>query len=447
MKIRLTSIHLLLALLLVTVAKAQFINTFAGNGIQGFLGDGGSCGAAELNNCSAVAFDGAGNVYIADMGNNMVRKVNTSGIISTIAGNGSAGFGGDGSLAAYGILNAPSGVAVDAAGNIYIADKGNNRIRKISTLGIISTYAGTGVAGYSGDGAAAKNAKLNGPIGLAVDRLGDLYIADAGNNAIRKIYASGNITTLAGGGAAGYSGDAGFANYARLSNPTAIAIDPRGQIFIADNANSVIRVIDTNYVMHTFAGNGYPGYSGDGGPALAASVFYPTGVAVYGFGDVYIADQGNSRIRHINSAGNISTFAGNGTNGYFGDGGYAVNAKLRSPVAVAADGDNRVYIADQGNNVIRRVSDMVAVKPVVLGATSFKVYPNPSNGSFSVDVPAIGSASTITIMDITGRVITTAQIDATNQASTLHFNNIKPGSYILRLEGPNGAYHERLEVW
>jgi len=447
MRLRFTTLCLSATLLFSSSLRAQFISTFAGNGSAGYSGDGSPCTEAQLSSCSAVAFDGAGNVYIADMGNNVVRKVSTSGIISTLAGTGVAGYGGDGSLAVSAKLNAPSGVAVDVAGNVYISDNGNNVIRKVQTNGIISTYAGKGSAGFSGDGGAATAARLSSPQGIAVDGSGNLYIADGGNNAVREVYASGVITTLAGGGAAGYSGDGSYANFASLSSPSAVAVDPRGQVYIADNINQVVRLIDTSYVMHTFAGTGYPGSYGNGGPATAAELFFPTGVSVYGFGDVYIADQGNNVVRHVNSAGIISTFAGNGSSGYFGDGGYATSAELRTPRSVAADGDNRVFIADQSNNVIRIVSAQVKVNTVTAAAPACRVYPNPAMGTCSLDIPARPEACTVTFMDLLGRTVSETNLDAATQTTTLRFTPATPGTYLIKVDAKESTWRDKVLVW
>ncbi len=363
---------LLFLIFLIVTAKAQtyIINTIAGNGTSGYSGDGAAATLAKLNYPSEVAVDGAGNVYIADTENNVIRKITTStGIISTIAGTGRTGYSGDGEAATSAELNGPTGVSVDALGNVYIADNGNDRIRMVSAgTGIISTIAGNGKVGYSGDGGAATLARLDGPDGLVADDYGNIYFADQDNNVIRKVTAStGIISTITGTGRAGYSGDGGAATSATLYTPSTVAIDASGNIYIADEENNVIRkVIANTGIISTIAGTGITGYSGDGAAATLATLYTPTGVAVDGFGNVYIADYGNNKIRKVNaSTGIISTIAGTGMAGYSGDGGAATSAKLNSPNKVAVDNCGNVYFSDRENNVIRKLTYTTScVEPV-----------------------------------------------------------------------------------
>ncbi|MBA3663048.1 MAG: T9SS type A sorting domain-containing protein [Bacteroidetes bacterium] len=339
-----------------TITKAQIINTIAGTGVSGYSGDGAAATIATLNNPAAVAVDAAGNIYIADASNNSIRKVNTSGIISTLAGTGVAGYSGDGAAATLATLNGPIGVAVDAVGNVYIADEYNHRIRKINTGGVISTFAGTGVLGYSGDGSAATISTLYFPIGVAVDAAGNVYIADYGNDRIRKVNTGGVISTIAGNGLGGYSGDGAAATLAQLSGPTGVAVDPTGNVYIADYVNHRIRKVNAGGVISTLAGTGVAGYSGDGAAATLAQLNYPFGVAEDAAGNVYISDKYNHCIRKVNTGGIISTFAGTGVAGYSGDGAAATLAQLNYPFGVAEDAAGNVYIADLSNNSIRKVS-------------------------------------------------------------------------------------------
>jgi uncharacterized protein YjdB/RPA family protein len=334
----------------------QIITTFAGNGTLGYSGDGGAATAAELYAPWGVAVDGSGNVYIADQLNNRIRKVDPSGFISTFAGNGTLGYSGDGGAATAAELRTPTGVAVDGSGNVYIADNGNSRIRKVDPTGVISTFAGNGTYGYSGDGGAATAAHLYGPFVVAFDGAGNVYIADCYNSRIRKVDPSGVISTFAGNGTLGYSGDGGAATDAQLVYPFGVAVDGSGNVYIADANNSRIRKVDPTGVISTFAGNGTYGYSGDGGAATAAELSSPVGVSVDGGGNVYIADYYNNLIRKVDLSGVISTIAGNGTLGYSGDGGAATAAELNYPTGVAVDGGGNVYIADQYNYRIRKVS-------------------------------------------------------------------------------------------
>jgi sugar lactone lactonase YvrE len=342
------------------VSASGVITTVAGNGSGGYSGDGGAATSAQLNRPSGVAVDGAGNLFIADHDNQRVRKVSVSGVISTVAGNGSYGYSGDSGPATSARLNSPEGLAVDAAGNLYIADSYNYRVRKVSASGVITTVAGDGIYGYSGDGGPAISAQLTLPEGVAVDGAGNLYIADYGNQRVRKVSASGVISTVAGNGTQGYSGDGGPATSARLYDPEGLAVDADGNLFIADTDNHRVRKVSPGGVITTAAGNGDRGYSGDGGPATGARLYNPTGVAVGAGGNLFIADFFNYRARKVSVSGVITTVAGNGTAGYFsgygGDGGPATGARLYFPQGVAVGADGNVFIADYSNNRVRRVS-------------------------------------------------------------------------------------------
>lgn len=328
------------------------ITTVAGNGGFSYSGDGGPGTHAQFNGPRAVATDAAGNLYIADTVNNVVRKVTTGGTVSTIAGNGTAGFGGDNGAGTSAQLNQPVGVAVDSSGNVYIADTANSRVRKLSG-GTITTVAGNGTPGYGGDGGAATSAMLNSPAGLAVDSKGNLYIADSNNSAIRMVTPGGTITTVAGNGRQGYSGDNGAAVTAQLNYPLGVAVDAAGNLYITDQLNKVVRLV-SNGIISTIAGNGLPGYSGDGGPAQNAQIGIPYGIAVDAGGGIYVSD-GSSVVRKFFLGGPIVTIAGNGTAGYSGDGGTAISAMLNQPSGVAADAQGHVYIADTGNNAVRQL--------------------------------------------------------------------------------------------
>lgn len=332
------------------------ITTLAGTGTRGSAGDGGPATSAQLSAPRTMAADAAGNVFVADTENHRIRKVDTSGTITRIAGTGVAGYSGDGGPATNAQLNNPHGVAVDGAGNVYVADSPNHRIRKISPAGIITTVAGTGTAGYNGDGIPATSARLAYPKGVEIAPDGSLYIGDANNHRIRRVDASGEITTVAGSGVAGFSGDGGPATLARLNFPRNVAFDAAGNFYIADNDNYRVRRVDTSGVITTVAGTGVAGYSGDGGPATSAQLNQVRDVAVDGAGNLYIADQVNHRVRRVDPAGTITTFAGTGVGGYNGDDRMAATAQLAGPRGVAVDSSGRVYIGDTGNHRIRRVS-------------------------------------------------------------------------------------------
>ena len=343
---------------LAVTAQAQIISTVAGNGTAAYGGDGGAATAAQLKPPVGVLLDNAGNLYIADSNNNVIRKVSPAGIISTVAGNGASAYSGDGGAATSAGLKYPTSVALDAAGNLYIADAINNVIRKVNAAGIISTVAGNGAAAYSGDGGAATSAKLNYPNGVTVDGAGNLYISDTNNNVIRKVSPAGIISTVAGNGVAGFSGDTGSATAAQLTLPFSAALDSVGNLYIADASNNVIRKVNAAGIISTVAGNGIQGYSGDGGAATSAKLKDPTGVVLDSAGNLYIADANNSVIRKVSTAGIISTVAGNGTNGFSGDGGSATAAQLSAPYGIALDSAGNLYVADYSNNRIRKIAGL-----------------------------------------------------------------------------------------
>jgi sugar lactone lactonase YvrE len=325
------------------------IATVAGNGTAGDTGDGGAAASAQVSYPYSVAVDASGALYISDLGNNRIRKVK-AGTITPVAGNGTAGYNGDGAATST-ELHQPMGIAVDSSGNIYIADAINNRIRKVSG-GTITTVAGNGTAGYAGDGGAAVSAELNYPTDVAVDSSGNLYICDYGNDRIRKV-SGGKISLIAGNGTRGYLGDGGAATSAELHLPQGVAVDSSGNLFIADTGNHRVRKVSGGTIA-TVAGNGTAGYAGDGGAATSAELNTPTDVKADSLGNLFIADFQNNRIREV-SGGSIVTVAGNGTPGYFGDQGIATSAWLGQPSGVAVDSSRHVYIADHGNSRIREV--------------------------------------------------------------------------------------------
>jgi len=324
--------------------------------VPGFSGDGGPAILASFNGPTGIAVDPHGNVYVADTGNARIRKFTVGGIVSTIAGNGQTRFSGDGGPAVDAEFDQPGALAADSAGDLFIVDNYNYRIRKIAADGSISTVAGNGTYGYSGDGGPATGAELSFfPTGLAVDSAGDLYIADTNNSRIRKV-SNGIISTVAGDGAFGYSGDGAPALNAEFSSPTGVAVDQMGNIYIADFANARIREVALNGIISTVAGNGYGGYSGDGGPAVSATLYGPWAIAIDSFANLYFADSYNNAIRKFTVGGTISTVVGNGTDGYFGDGGPANAAGISGPYAVALDSTGNLYITETGNCRVRKVA-------------------------------------------------------------------------------------------
>ncbi len=296
-----------------------------------------------VNHPWGLVFDGSGNLYVVDTGNHRVRKV-ASGVITTITGTGVGGFSGDGGLAAGAELNNPAGIAIDGGGNLYVADRKNHRIRKIDPSGIITTVAGTGTGAYGGDGGLATEAQLDIPEGVAVDAAGNLYIADRYNNRIRKVDAHGVITTIAGDGSSWAGGDGGPATDASLSAPSGLVFDAAGNLYIADRRNNRVRRIDPSGIITTVAGTGMNAYGGDGGLATQAQLNDPTGVAVDAAGNLYIADRVNHRLRRVDLSGVITTIAGIEHAGFNGDGILAAEAMLLYPINVAFDADGNLYL-------------------------------------------------------------------------------------------------------
>jgi len=315
-------------------------------------------GGLGLDKARQIALDSAGNLYIADTNNNQICKLSLSGQVSTAAGTGSAGYSGDSGPAVSAKLNKPSGVTVDSAGNIYIADTDNHRIRKVNTGGIINAFAGTGVAGYSAGGSAPPTvAKINGPMGIYAAPSGNIYFADTENHLIRAVNTSGFLVDVAGNRTQGFSGDGGPATLAQLNRPQGIFVTASGNMYIADTDNHRVRKVDASGVITTVAGNGTAGYSGDGGAATSASLKKPTGVFADGNGNLFIADQDNHLVRIVCAqGGKISTLAGTGSGGFNGDDQPAITAKLRNPYSVvmaAQRGGRKIFISDTGNNRVR----------------------------------------------------------------------------------------------
>ncbi|MBW7474827.1 cadherin-like beta sandwich domain-containing protein [Paenibacillus oenotherae] len=396
------------------------IYTVAG-GEYGDSGDGGAAVDAELSGASAVAVDGSGNLYIADTGNNKIRKVLTNGSIITVAGSGGYDYSGDGDLATSAQLRSPSGVAVDVEGNLYIADKYNNRIRKVDTSGIISTIAGTGGNDYSGDGGLAVAAQLSSPGGVAVDSEGNLYIADTSNHRIRKVDADGIITTVAGSDDSGFSGDGGSAITARLYYPDAVAADSHGNLYIADTYNNRIRKVDTSGIMSTVAGSsGVDGYSGDGGPAVSAQLNEPEGVTVDGSGNLYIADTDNNRIRKVNPNGNITTLVGTGAANYSGDGGPGMLAEIDSPSGLVVDSSGNLYIADKYNYAIRKQLPYIPSSDASLSnitLSSGTLSPVFASGTTDYTASVVNGVSSIRVTPTTADSFMTVKVNGESVAS------------------------------
>ena len=336
-----------------TAANFAF-ETAAGSGVYGFGGDGSQAVNSRLANPSGVAVGQNGEIFIADSGNHRIRKVDPSGVITTLAGTGVPGYSGDGRTARRARLRDPRDVAIDSSGALYVADSGNHRIRLIDRDGVITTLAGTGRSGFSGDHGSAPAARLGTPNAVAVDSYGTVYVADTGNHRVRKI-SNGTISTIAGTGFNGHSGDGGPATSARLAGPSGIAVDLIGNVIVADTGNHRVRKINLDGIVTTLAGTGQQRFGGDGGPASAATLRLPRDVAIDWRGSVYVADSGNHALRRIAVDGRIETVAGLGRPSRSGDGGPAQRAGLSAPDGIWLDRWGDVYVADVRNRQIRRL--------------------------------------------------------------------------------------------
>jgi hypothetical protein len=432
----------------VNFMQAQtIITTIGGNGI-GIYGDnihdGGSATNAEIRWPDCVYVDNRGNIYIAESGDNRVRKINASGIITTIGGTGVHGFSGDGGPATDAQLLSPEAVFSDTFGNVYIADANNNRIRKITTLtGTITTIAGSGPTGVgtatsAGDGGAATNAQIGNPSGLCLDKFGNIYIADYGNNKIRKIDAITNIiTTVAGtgttgytGGFVGYSGDGGLAINAEFSGTIEVFADSAGNLFICDQWNHAIRkVTAATGIITTIAGTGTAGYMGDGGPATIAQLNQPAGIFVDKKENIFIAEYGDGVIRRIDGVtGIISTVAGTGTLGFSGDDGPATNAELRCG-NVFLDQYGTIFIADIDNNRIRKVYDTtLRVDIPNLSKVELKIYPNPTTGSITIEN---AKGNDVIMYDVVSKVVNRKNIISDKE--TVNIGSLPNGMYMIQV--------------
>jgi len=348
---------ILLSLFIIPLyANAQIITTIAGNGIAGYSGDGGMATAAMIAHPIEIAIDTSGNVYFAEHDNNCIRKMSAAGIISTVAGNTISGYAGDGGAATAAEISGPFGVAIDRTGNLYIGDRNNNCVRKVSNSGVISTIAGTGTGAYGGDGGPATAAQLWFPTWVLTDSLGNVYISDNQNQRIRKINNLGIISTIAGNGTMGYTGDGLPATIASLQFPGGIWKDAAGNLYIVDAGNNAIRKVSSAGIISTIAGTGTAGYSGDGAPATDAMLNEPLEVTTDPNGNTYIADNNNNRIRKIDVSGIITTYAGNGIAGYAGDGDAATSAEFNGINGMRFNASGDLLIADVFNSRIRKIS-------------------------------------------------------------------------------------------
>jgi sugar lactone lactonase YvrE len=474
------------------------IYTYAGDGAPGYLGDGSVATNAELNDPTAIAMDkngnlfiadqanmvirrvdaltanistyaGAfpissngnpatsaallapygvtadvlGNVFIADAGNHVIRKIDhSSGLISTVAGSGIAGFGGDTGPATAAMLNTPTDVVVDAFGNLYIADEFNHSIREVTTDGNINTIAGNQTAGFQGDGGSATAAELNFPFGLSLDNSGNIYIADMDNQVIRQIDVNGNISTVAGTTGLGYNGDNQPATNAELSYPTKVIADNQGNLYIADMGNHRIRKMTADGNIHTVAGNGIQGFSGNEGPAIQARLDSPMSIAIDNSNNLFISDYGNNRIRVVSAHTDtiIHAMAGTGTADFSGDGGLAILADINHPIGIFADQYGNVFIADAYNERIRKTTSYNdAVPQISSNASDLQLFPNPNQGMFTIQgsIKTGDTKAEITVLNAVGQLILMDNATTNNGLLTHSLSlgkNIAAGVYFVRIK-------------
>jgi trimeric autotransporter adhesin len=432
--IRLLTILILTCAWSLSSAQVNIITTIAGKETYGYSGDGGPATNAELKGPVYICRSKT-HLYISDGLNHSVRYVdNVTGVIETFSGGGTPGYAGDGSSSLSAKFRIPQGISCDTAGNVYIGDALNFRIRKIDKLsGLIATVVGNGSQGYSGDMGPATAAELDGIVGLCVDVYGNIYFVDWTNNKLRKVsVATGIIETIAGTGIAGSSGDGGLATNAQLNRPSQIAIEKSEDIIIAEQKGHVVRRIKTaTGIITTIAGTGSAGYSGDGGAATNARLNQPSGLFVDKQNNIYIAEYGNGTIRRIDGAtGIITTVAGTGTTGFSGDGGPATDAKLFCS-DVLVDDDGNLIIADYENNRIRKVSSGVAVNGIDKDVEA-GLYPNPTNGIFSVQTPA--AICLVNVYNIGGMLVheqtcigTETQVDISAQPPGVYMVYVRCG--------------------
>jgi sugar lactone lactonase YvrE len=425
--------RLLFFILLPVIANAQTVTTIAGKGTSGDSGDGGLAINAEFNYPGVVRIDSAGNIYVVDISNNAIRKIDLSGIITTIVGGGTLGYSGDGGPAVSAKVNGPHDVAFDKAGNLYFPDMGNNVIRKINTSGIISTVAGTGTAGFFGDGGPATSAQLDLPYAIYIDDLGNLFVSDLSNLRVRKINASGIISTVAGNGSAGFGGDGGPATSAEFSfnAPDYISVDHAGNIYIGDPSNGRVRKVNASGTITSIAGNGSGVNSGDGGAATSAGIGGPTDAIMDAYGNLFISD-GHASIRMVNTAGIITTIAGTGTKGFSGDGGLAALAEFNDPHCSYIDKNENLYIADILNNRIRKVHLNLSVSEVRQLSFGISVYPNPASSQISIT--ANSKIETIVVTNTIGQTIFT-QDNINSETLKINVADFKSGIYFIKVNG------------
>ncbi len=423
---------------------AQVIVTVAGVGVDGYSGDGGPATNAKMNGPSAIAFDKGGNFYFTEESNPTIRKVSPSGIISRFAGNGTAGYSGDGGPAGAALIGGSGGLAVDKWNNIYVGDGDNHRIRKITTDGVIRTIAGTGVAGYNGDGISALSAQLNYPHGVGVDDTGNVYICDRMNFRLRKVDTFGNISTIAGTGVMGFTADGARADTAAINESWYVVVDKTGDIYFMDKAR-IRKIAATDHKLSTIAGNGIDAYSGDGGPATAASI----GTQYFTFdsvGNMFLAEGGVCRIRKVTTDGNISTIVGNGLVGIDPEGVNLSAARVLSPTGIAFSPAGELYFTEKTGAKVRKITlAWDGVNEVNEKSVGLEVFPNPTHGRASVRINAIEREANLTMIDARGVAVRTMTVPC-NVTKEIDVSGLQPGVYTVNTKAGNTDASKQLII-
>ena len=420
--------------------QAQIINTVAGNGSGSDSGDGNLATVAGIDKPCNIIFDRYGDLYIGEGPGARIRKISTSGIITTIAGTGVSGFSGDNGPATLAELKFPSGIAIDTAGNIYFCDYQANRVRKIDIItGVISTIAGTGTMGFGGDGGPATAAMLAAPQDICSDKHGNLFIADTYNNRVRKINSTGTISTVAGTGSVFFNGDNGLADTSNLNSPVGVCTDESSNLFISDNGHNKIRKVNSSGIITTIAGNGIFGSTGDGGAATNSELSDNANITSDRYGNIYISfAYPINRIRVVDSSGVISTVAGNGVGAYFGDGGLDTFAELNNPEGLTSDSCGNLYIADEYNNRIRKVTfhpDCWPSEVPQIADKQLTLYPNPVLETLYID--NVRTNARYSLFNITGIMITNGTL--IGGSNTISLAGLAAGVYVVKIWDSDGV--------
>jgi len=430
---------ILLIISLPAFVNAQIITTIAGNDSAGYKGDGLYASYALLNDPMGIMVDKSGEIYIADAGNKRIRKIDVYGDMHTIAGNGKFSHTGDGNTATSASICTPVCIKSDISGNLYFAEDSGTIsglhfgwVRKIDKDGIITTIAGNGMAGYGGDGGPATLAKFNSISDLALDKKGNIYVADNLNKRIRRIGIDGIITTIAGDGSGYYNGEGISATSAGLLNIAGIAFDNHENLFISDLGNRRIRKVDSTGIITTVAGNGSFDYTGDYGPATNAGVYDPMNIAIDSEGNIFFGDYFFNRIRKVSSAGIITTIAGTGVIGNNGDDGPALEARLTTPIGIAVDGRGNIYFSNRYANSIRKIwSPSVRSNAYNHNNDNINIQPNPTTGELFIKSP---DKVSVKVYNIVGQLVT--QGVNTDRISIASF---PAGMYLVKLYDEQGT--------